>query len=109
MNDFAPRDDFESELHAAFARVPAPPDLRRKVMNQLWEQAWSARRRMVWFERVAASLVVVAVMGGAVVGRKAIERRRGEEAKKQVFTALRIVNRALDEMNVQLQERESNQ
>jgi hypothetical protein len=64
---------------------------------------------MVWFERVAASLVVVAVMGGAVVGRKAIERRRGEEAKKQVFTALRIVNRALDEMNVQLQERESNQ
>lgn len=109
MNDFGPKDDFESELLAALARVPAPPDLKRKVMNQLWEQARSARRRMVWFERIAASLVVVAVMGGAVVERNAMERRRGEEAKQQVFTALRIVNRALDEMNVQLQERESNQ
>jgi hypothetical protein len=109
MSDFAPRDDFESELHAAFARVPAPPDLKRTVMNQLREQAWISRRRMVWFERIAASLVVVAVMGGAVVGRNVIERRRGEEAKQQVFTALRIVNHALDQMNVQLQERESNQ
>jgi hypothetical protein len=109
MNDFAPRDDFESELHATFARVPAPPDLKRKVMNQLWEQTRSARRRMVWFERIAASLVVVAVMGGAVVGRNAMERRRGEEAKQQVFTALRIATHALEEMNVQLQERETNQ
>lgn len=99
-------DDFESELHAAFARVPAPPELKHKVMNQLWEQAWRAQRRMAWFERIAASLVLVAVMGGAVVGRNAIERRRGEAAKQQVFTALRIANHALDVMNAQLQERE---
>jgi hypothetical protein len=102
-------DEFESELHASFARVPAPSELKHKVMNQLWEQAWHARRRMVWFERIAASLVVVAVMGGAVVSRNAIERHRGEEAKQQVFTALRIANRALEEMSVQLQERESTQ
>lgn len=109
MNDLSPMDDFEGELHAAFARVPAPTELKHKVTNQLWEQARSARRRMVWFERIAASLVLVAVMGGAVVGRNAIERRRGEEAKQRVFTALRIVNHALDEMNMQLQERESSQ
>jgi hypothetical protein len=105
-NGFAPGDDFESELHAAMARVPAPPELKHKVMNQLWERAWHARRRMVWFERIAASLVVVAVLSGAVVGRNVMERRRGEEAKRQVFTALRIAGRALDEMNLQLQERE---
>jgi hypothetical protein len=105
-NNFAAIDDFESELQAALARVAAPPELRRKVMNRLWEQAWTAQRRMMWFERIAASLVVVAVIGGAVVGRNAIEKRRGEEAKQQVFTALRIANRALEEMNLQLQERE---
>jgi hypothetical protein len=63
-------------------------------------------RRLVWFERLAASLVVVGVIGGAVVGRNAMERRRGEEAKQRVFTALRIASHALEEMNVQLQERE---
>jgi hypothetical protein len=105
-NNFVPLDDFESELQAALARVAAPTELKRKVMNRLWEQAWTAQRRMMWFERIAASLVVVAVIGGAVVSRNAIEKRRGEEAKRQVFTALRIANRALEEMNVQLQERE---
>jgi hypothetical protein len=37
-----------------------------------------------------------------VAGHYAIERRKGEEAKQQVFTALRITNHALDHMNKQL-------
>jgi hypothetical protein len=48
---------------------------------------------------------VAAGVGGFLMKREAEEHRRGEEAKQQVFTALRIANRALEEMNVQLEER----
>jgi formate-dependent nitrite reductase membrane component NrfD len=64
------------------------------------------RSRMIWFERIAASLVMAGVAGGALVGHYAIERRKGEEAKQQVFTALRVTNHALQVMNAQLQERD---
>jgi len=47
------------------------------------------------------------VASGALVWRNAQEHRRGEEAKRQVFTALRITHRALEEMKVQLEERQS--
>jgi len=57
---------------------------------------------LVWLERIAASLVLASVAGSVVVEHYAVERRKGEEAKQQVFTALRITNRALDVMNEQL-------
>ena len=50
--------------------------------------------------------VLGAFAGGAVVGHYAIERRKGEEAKQQVFTALRITNHAFEVMNERLQERD---
>ena len=103
--ELEPMDDFEHELQAAFARRPAPMDLKRKVMQRVCERAGQSHHRMVWFERLAASLVLAGVVG-AVVWRNAQERRRGEEAKQQVFTALRIANHALEQMNVQLQERD---
>jgi formate-dependent nitrite reductase membrane component NrfD len=75
-------------------------------MKQLWEQAGHARRRMVWFERIAASLVLVAVAGSALLWRNIVDRRRGEEASQQVITALRITNHALERMNIQLDEQQ---
>jgi hypothetical protein len=105
--DLEPMDDFERELQAAFARRPAPLDLKRKVMQRAWERAGQSHRRMVWFERIAASLVLAVVVTGALVWRNVQEKRKGEEAKQQVFTALRIANHALEQMNVQLQERDS--
>jgi hypothetical protein len=105
--ELEPVDDFERELRAAMQRRPAPQGLKAKVVGRLWEQAHHRRRRMVWFERLAASLVLAGVVGGAFAWRSMEERRRGEEAKRQVFTALRITNRALEEMRVQLQEHES--
>jgi hypothetical protein len=104
--EFEPMDDFERELQVALARRDAPPDLKRKVMSQLWNQASHARHRMVWFERIAASLVLVAVAGGAFFWRNIEDQRRGQEATQQVFTALRITNRALQRMNVQLDEQQ---
>jgi hypothetical protein len=111
-----PFDDFENELRDSLKREPAPASLKRKVMEgrqnraQLHLTRSSARQRsrMIWLERIAASLVLAGVAGGAMVGHYAIERRKGEEAKQQVFTALRVTNHALEVMNAQLQERDRN-
>jgi hypothetical protein len=107
-------DDFENELHDRLKREPAPAGLKCRVMEgrqnraQLHLTRTSARlhNRMIWFERIAASLVLAGVAGSAVAGHYAIERRKGEEAKRQVFTALRITNHAFEVMNEQLQERD---
>jgi len=55
-------------------------------------------------ERLAAAVILVAVAGGAAYWHHEVEKRRGEEAKQQVFTALRIANHALEQMNAQLAE-----
>jgi len=108
MDDLEPMDDFERELQLAMRRRPAPPRLKSKVINELWENAHRASHRMVWFERIAATFVLAGVVSGAVLWRNAEERQRGVEARQQVFTALRITNRALEEMNAQLQARGRN-
>lgn len=98
-----PSDDFERELQQAFERRPAPPSLKRKLMEQ------RSRRRtqrlhthsVVWL-RLAACMVLAAIIGGGLAWRRADEVRKGEEARRQVFTALRITNRALNEVNAQL-------
>ncbi len=107
-------DDFENELRDSLKRQAAPAGLKRRVMEgrqnraQLHLSRTSARQRsrIIWFERIAASLLLAGVAGGAVVGHYAIERRKGEEAKQQVFTALRITNHAFEVMNERLQERD---
>jgi len=99
-------DEFERDLRESLERQPAPLSLKRKVMERRWRQRSHQRTRMVWLERIAASLVVAGVAGSALAGHYAIERRRGEEAKQQVFTALRITNHAIQVMNRQLQERD---
>jgi len=94
-------DELECELREALKRQPAPSSLKRKVMNR---RSVTQRRhvRMVWFERIAAALILVAVAGAGVLWRHQDEQRRGEEAKQQVFTALRITGHALNHMNQQL-------
>jgi hypothetical protein len=99
-------DEFERELRQSLERQPAPASLKRKVMERRWHERSRQRTRMIWLERIAASLVVAGVAGSAVAGHYAIERRKGEEAKQQVFTALRITNHAIQVMNQQLQERD---
>jgi anti-sigma factor RsiW len=104
--EFDQMDDFERDLREALLRQPAPPGLKRAVMERRRRERSQQRQRVVWFERLAASLVLAAVVGGAAFWRSTEEHRRGEEAKRQVFTALRITNRVLDHMNAQLQELE---
>ena len=98
-------DEFERELKQAMERRPAPPSLKRRIM-----QRRSARRTerhhttMIWWQRLAASLLVGAVMAGGYGWRQIEQRRKGEEAKQQVLTALRITNQVLTNMNRKLAE-----
>jgi len=108
---FEPMDGFEKELQQALQRRPAPPGLKRKVMERRGQQS-TARRHTYWlvWQRVAAGVVLAAVLGGAMEWQlhKAEERRRGEEARRQVMTALRITGRALNEMSERLSARSRN-
>jgi hypothetical protein len=98
-------DDFEKELHQALQRRPAPPSLKRKVMERRGRQS-AERRHSYWvvWQRVAAGLVLAAMLGVAMEWqlRRAEDRRKGEEARRQVMTALRIAGHALNEVNVRL-------
>jgi hypothetical protein len=64
------------------------------------------RRHTYWvvWQRVAAGLVLAAMLGGVMTWQlqRAEEQRKGEEARRQVMTALRITGRALNEMNLRL-------
>ena len=94
---------FERDLRQAMERKPAPPSLKRRIL-----QARSARRtqkihtQTVWWQRLAASVLIVGVVAGGYSWRQVEERRKGEQAKQQVLTALRITNRALNDMNRRL-------
>jgi hypothetical protein len=101
-------DDFEKELAQALERRPAPPSLKRRVMERRGLRTMERRRNywVIW-ERVAAGLLVAAMLGGAVEWRmrKAEEQRQGEEARRQVMIALRITGHTLNEVNARLTER----
>ena len=99
------RDQFERELTQAFERRPAPPSLKRKLMERRSrQQTERLRHRTVMWERLAASLVLAGVLGGAYGWHEREEQRRGEAAREQVMTALRITNHALNTVKTQLAE-----
>ena len=102
---FEPIDDFEQELRQAMMRRPAPPSLKRKILERRVRQnTESLHARMLMWQRLAASIVLAAVVGGAYLWHNAEQRRKGEEARQQVLTAIRITSRALQQMNEQLAE-----
>jgi hypothetical protein len=98
-------DDFEKELQQALERRPAPPSLKRKVMERRG-LATMERRHTYWvaWQRVAAGLLLACILGGAMEWqlRRSEERRRGEEARRQVMIALRVTGHALNEVNARL-------
>jgi hypothetical protein len=96
-------DDFEQELRQVMGRRPAPPSLKRKILARRTRQNTErVHVRMLMWQRLAASIVLAAVAGGAYMWHNAEQRRKGEEARQQVLTALRITGHALQQMNEQL-------
>ncbi len=92
------RDEFERELAQAFERRPAPPSLKRKLMERRRRQNTERLRfRAVMWQRLAASVLLAAALGGGFAWRNREEQRKGEAARQQVMTALRITSHALDQ------------
>ena len=58
----------------------------------------------MWWQRLAASLLLVGGIAGGYSWRQVEDKSKGEAAKQQVLTALRITNRALNDMNRRLAE-----
>jgi hypothetical protein len=103
-------DEFEQELQQAMERRPAPPSLKRKIMARRTRQNTErVHARLVMWQRLAASIVLAAVAGGAYMWHNAEEQRKGEEARQQVLTALRITSHALQQMNQQLADHNRNE
>jgi uncharacterized protein HemX len=104
-------DEFEQELRQALERRPAPPGLKRRIMERRAARrvkpAWLGIARTGIWMKLAAMLVIVAILGGVGLewrARRAEEQRRGEAARQQVLTALRITSHALDKVQARLAE-----
>lgn len=99
-------DEFERELRQSLLRRPAPPSLKRHVLDaRNRRKTLRFHRRAVVWQRLAATLVLAGALGGGLAWRHVDEQRKGEAAREQVLTALKITNRALNEMNARLAER----
>jgi len=100
-----PMDDFERELQQGMLRLPAPPYLKRKVMaRKQARDGEKQHRRVVFWQRLAASVALCGAVGGGVMWHNVREQRKGEAAREQVMMALRIASHALNQMNAQLEE-----
>ena len=99
--------EFERELRQAFEQRPAPPRLKKRILEEAARRRAAGRHmQAVWWQRIAAGLLLAAVVGGGVWWRHEEVRRQGEAARAQVLTALRITGHALNEINSKLAERD---
>jgi hypothetical protein len=98
--EFEPNEDFERELRQAFERRPAPPGLKRKLLAR--KSAQRPQHLSVIWQRLAASIVLIAALAGGLEWRNLEEQRKDEAARQQVMKALRITAHALNQMNAQL-------
>jgi len=107
MNEFEKEkseiEGFERELRDAFARRPAPPSLKRGLMDRR-RRATTRQPAFSWitWQKLAACLVLTATLAGGVEWHVAEQRRKEEAAREQVLTALRITSHALNQMNARL-------
>jgi hypothetical protein len=98
-------DEFEVELRQAFERRPAPPSLKRRLMERrAFNEKSVTRVHQVFgsWQALAASMVLMAVLAGGAAWRNREEHRKEDAAREQVLTALRITSRALNQMNSRL-------
>jgi plasmid stabilization system protein ParE len=96
-------DEFERELQSVLEPMPAPPGLKRRLMERREAQcAMRRRRRVIWWQRLAVAAVLLCMLAGGLIWRNLERQREGDEARRQVILALRITNRALSQMQSQL-------
>ena len=94
--------EFERKLRSALQYRAAPLGLKQRVLARARERRQAQHGWRWMLQRITASAVLATAVGGAVVYRQVEERRKGEEAREQVLTAMRIANKALDRVNERL-------
>jgi uncharacterized protein involved in tolerance to divalent cations len=100
-------DDFEKNLHEALVRRPAPPGLRQRILDQRDRRRVEKHRsRVVFWQRLAACLVLSGALGSFFTWRHVEQERRGEAARQEVMTALRITNHTLEQIHARLAARD---
>ena len=104
--------EFERRLRMAMQRREAPLGLKTRVLAQARNREQERRQAQQgsWMlQRIAALLVLVAILGGIAIYRQvevaALERQKGEQAREQVLLALRITNKALNRIGERMNER----
>ena len=100
--------EFERRVRFAMQHRPAPMGLKQRVLARARERRL-ARHSWHWmWQRVAAVVVLAAVVGGFGMyeqsEKRAEERRKGEAAREQVMLALRITHKTLDRVGERLAE-----
>jgi len=99
--------EFEQKLRIALQHREAPLGLKQRVLARSRERRQAERGRwslVHMAQRIAASAVLAAIFGSVAVYRHVEERRKGEAAREQVLTALRITNKTLDRVGDKLAE-----
>jgi hypothetical protein len=94
--------EFERKLRYAMQHRAAPLGLKQRVLARAREQRNERGRSWTWQWVAASTLLVAIVCGGLVVHQRVEERQKGEEARQQVLTALRITNKTLDRVTQRL-------
>jgi hypothetical protein len=83
--------NLENDLERALRRKDAPAGFADRVMQRIDRDRGEvpAAKRPTWWRAAAASFTLAALLGGYATHR-VVEHRRGERAKEQVLTAMRI-------------------
>ena len=80
--------NLENDLKRALRRQAPAPGFAGRVMQRI-QDGERPKHRPVWWRAAAASVTLAAILGGYATHR-VVEHRRGERAKEQVLTAMRI-------------------
>jgi len=100
--------EFERKLRMAMQHREAPLGMKQRALARARERRQTQRGHFWMVQRIAASIVLAAAVGGFAAYRyneeRIAEQKRGEEAREQVMTALRITSRTLGRVNERLME-----
>lgn len=100
--------EFERRLRMAMQRREAPIGMKQRVLALARERRQAQHGRWWMLQRIAASALLAAAFGGFAVYRQveqhAQEQKKGEEARAQVLTALRITSRTLNRIGERVNE-----